>query len=53
MTYRFSAGMAEVTRLTREGRVADATALIQALLRPHDSMEAPTPKREPRRFPHP
>lgn len=52
MIYRFSAGMAEVTRLTREGRVADATALIQALLRPHDSIGAPTPKREPTNSTH-
>jgi poly(hydroxyalkanoate) depolymerase family esterase len=52
MRYRFSAGMAEVTRLTREGRVADATALIQALLRPHDSTETPTSMREPAKSAH-
>jgi poly(hydroxyalkanoate) depolymerase family esterase len=46
MSYSFSGSMAEVTRLTREGRVADATALIQVLLRPSSSTAETGQKRE-------
>jgi poly(hydroxyalkanoate) depolymerase family esterase len=53
MSYSFNAGIAEVTRLTREGRVADATALIERLLRPQDSRKEPEQRQEATRPAHP
>ncbi|WP_431862677.1 extracellular catalytic domain type 1 short-chain-length polyhydroxyalkanoate depolymerase [Azospirillum sp.] len=45
MTDRFSAGMAEATRLTRTGKLAEATALIQRLLGGAGADAAPEPAR--------
>jgi poly(hydroxyalkanoate) depolymerase family esterase len=49
MTQRLMPGMAEATRLTRAGKLAEATALIQQLLRPSAPAVAETVAAEPAR----